>query len=70
VEFPVIQPLTDYLWLGVHPSVDEQLLRVTRILLALRHALQSLDRFYTQLNISADPAAPTNLARFFPHILS
>jgi len=70
VEFPVIQPLTDYIWLGVHPSADDQLLRVTRVLLALRSALQSLNIFYTRLNIPADPTVPTNLARFFPHILS
>src|SRR5882762_984351 len=70
VEFSVIHPLMDYIWLGVHPSGDEQLLRVTRVLLALRRALQSLDRCYTQLNIPADPTAPTNLERFFPHVLS
>ena len=70
VEFPVIQPLTDYIWLGVHPSADGQLLRVARVLLALRRTLQSLDGFYAQLNIPADPTAPTNLARFFPHLLS
>jgi len=40
------------------------------VLLALRRTLQSLDGFYTQLNIPADPTAPTNLARFFPHFLS
>jgi hypothetical protein len=45
VEFPVIQPLTDYIWLGVHPSADGQLLRVARVLLALRRTLQSLDMF-------------------------
>jgi hypothetical protein len=70
VEFPVIQPLTDYIWLGVHPSADGQLLRVARVLLALRGALQSLDRFYAQLSISVDPTAPTDLARFFSHLLS
>jgi hypothetical protein len=70
VEFPVIQPLTDYIWLGVHPSADGQLLRVARVLLALRHALQSLDRFYTQLNIPANPTAPMNLTHFFPHLVS
>jgi serine/threonine protein kinase len=70
VEFPVIQPLTDYIWLGVHPSADEQLLRVAQVLLALRHSLESLDSYYTKLNIPTDVDAPTNLARFFPYILS
>jgi hypothetical protein len=70
VEFPVIQPLMDYIWLGVHPSADGQLLRVAWVLLALWHTLQSLDRFYTQLNIPADPTAPMNLACFFPHLVS
>jgi hypothetical protein len=69
VEFPVIQPLTDYIWLGVHPSADGQLLRVARVLLALRRTLQSLDMFYTQLKIPADPTVPTNLSRFFPHLV-
>lgn len=32
VEYPVIQPLTDYIWLGVHPSADQELLRVARLL--------------------------------------
>lgn len=70
IQCPVVQPLTDYIWLGVHPSADEQLLRVAQVLLALRHSLESLDSYYTKLNIPTNADAPTNLARFFPHILS
>jgi len=70
VEYPVIQPLTDYIWLGIHPSADDQLLRIARVLLALRHSLQSLDNYYQTLDIPTNPGAPTNLARFFPHILA
>jgi len=55
---------------GSSPSADTQLLRVARLFVALRRALQSLDTFYTKLNIPADSAAPTNLARFFLHIQS
>jgi serine/threonine protein kinase len=43
---------------------------VAWVLLALWHTLQSLDRFYTQPSIPADPTVPTNLACFFPHLIS
>jgi len=66
----VIQPLTDYIWLGVHPLADDQLVRAARVILSLGRALHSLDSFYRQLNIPTDPTASTNLGRFFPRILS
>lgn len=68
VESLVIQPLTDYIWLGVHPSNDRQLLRNARILLALRRSLDSLDKFYTGLSIPKTPTSDPN--RFYPYVRS
>lgn len=65
----IVQPLTDYIRLGVHPSDNIQLYRVARVLVALRNSLNSLQRFYNQ----ATPPlhlAPPNLGRFFPYVLS
>ncbi|CUA72675.1 hypothetical protein RSOLAG22IIIB_04996 [Rhizoctonia solani] len=45
----VVQPLTDYVWLGKHPQQDHHLMRVTRLFLALERAISFLHGYYSPL---------------------
>ncbi|CAE6405663.1 hypothetical protein RSOLAG22IIIB_10241 [Rhizoctonia solani] len=45
----VVQPLTDYVWLGKHPQQDHHLMRVTRLFLALERAISFLHEYYAPL---------------------
>jgi serine/threonine protein kinase len=67
LDYPVIQPLTDYIWLGAHSLDDRKLLRIARVFLALRRGLKSLDAFYRQLKTPFPPTPYADLQRFFPY---
>ncbi|KEP52305.1 kinase domain protein [Rhizoctonia solani 123E] len=45
----VIQPLTDYVWLGNHPQQNRHLVRVTRLFMAISRAVSFLKEYYTPL---------------------
>jgi len=69
VEYPVIQPLTDTFGsVFIHQQIRN--CSESPGSLALRCSLQSLDSYYTNLNIPSDLGAPANIARFFPYIQS
>jgi hypothetical protein len=55
----VIEPLTDYIWLGAHPLHDSRLLRMARLFQSLAAGLRTLDDFYTtvQVVMSSSPLA-------------
>jgi len=67
VDNAVIEPLTDYIWLGTNPPHDSRLLRVARVFQSLAVGLRTLDEFYQTVPImTKSPLA----ARLFPHVCS
>ncbi|KAG8731859.1 hypothetical protein FRC11_001924 [Ceratobasidium sp. 423] len=65
----VIQPLTDYIWLGRHPQQDHHLVRVTRLFDAIKTSISSLKEYYSTF-IKPGSSLPEDLYRFFPYIQS
>ncbi|KAL5640693.1 hypothetical protein ACGC1H_001243 [Rhizoctonia solani] len=65
----VIQPLTDYIWLGNHPQQDRHLVRVTRLFEAVRRAVSFLKEYYTPL-IKPKALLPVERHRDSPYIRS
>ncbi|KAH9900882.1 hypothetical protein C8Q73DRAFT_786312 [Cubamyces lactineus] len=60
---PIVHRLTDYIWLGYGRAIDDaHVLRVARILYALRLGMQSLKTYYETLEY--DPEDTTS--RYFP----
>ncbi|KAG9100389.1 hypothetical protein FRC06_004165 [Ceratobasidium sp. 370] len=64
VEQVVVQPLTDFMWMGRQPHEEGRLRRLTQIFVALREAIRHLDGYYQSL---PGPTMP-HLAQFFPYI--
>jgi hypothetical protein len=63
----VIEPLTNYIWLGAHPPHDGRLLHIARVFGCLAAGLRTLDEFYKTVPITTkSPLA----ARLFPHVCS
>ncbi|CAE6476945.1 unnamed protein product [Rhizoctonia solani] len=65
----VVQPLTDYVWLGKHPQQDHHLMRVTRLFLALERAISFLHGYYAPL-IKPDAKLSIERCRDSPYIRS
>ncbi|PVF94281.1 hypothetical protein CPB86DRAFT_818107 [Serendipita vermifera] len=65
-DFAVVQPLTDYIWLGGSPDIEAQVETVANVLFALKKVLRSLDHYYS--NLPQFP--PNNDSHLFPHITS
>ncbi|KAK0196839.1 hypothetical protein F5146DRAFT_18803 [Armillaria mellea] len=63
---PIVQRLTDFIWLGTSPAInDVQCIRTASILRALKTGLDTLDDYYrdlVHLPLSSDESHP----RFFP----
>jgi hypothetical protein len=59
---PIVQRLTDYIWLGESRNIDDaNVIRLARIFTALRAGIQRLDSYYTSLTL------PLHIEdRFFP----
>ncbi|KAF8595571.1 hypothetical protein BDV93DRAFT_574716 [Ceratobasidium sp. AG-I] len=59
----VVQPLTEFLWLGRHPWSNQRLDQLARVFHSLADSVKHLDTYYQTLSsaISVDPA------RFFPY---
>jgi serine/threonine protein kinase len=68
VEEVVIQPLTDYIWLGAFPLDTSQLLSVAHLFVALAAGLQTLDEFFRTIPLF--PSKSPLSTRLFPHICS
>ncbi|KAG8689907.1 hypothetical protein FRC11_014955, partial [Ceratobasidium sp. 423] len=76
LEDVVVQPLTDYIWLGHHPQQDRRLIELTRVFHALDTSVSELKKYYENLfkslallrtkSTSIDPDA----MRFFPYFRS
>ncbi|TFK62236.1 hypothetical protein BDN72DRAFT_903401 [Pluteus cervinus] len=45
----IVQPLTDYMWLGVDPSSDQHLDNTVRLFAALKDAISTLQDYYAHL---------------------
>lgn len=60
---PVIQPLTDYLWVGHNPAKPSDLRYVARVFHCISLARKELEDFYKN-----PPTLPDNPGRFFPYI--
>ncbi|KAG8779903.1 hypothetical protein FRC12_023729 [Ceratobasidium sp. 428] len=60
---PVVQPLTDLLWIGHDPARPSELAYITWVFHCASLALQSLAEFYCDVPIPHD-----NLSRFFPYV--
>ncbi len=64
----VINRLTDYVWIGrAEASASEHTIKVTRILCALRNAMDFLDKYYKSSPLSPPSrSASETHARYFP----
>ncbi|KAG9084343.1 hypothetical protein FRC06_004116, partial [Ceratobasidium sp. 370] len=62
---PVVQPLTDYIWLGHHPLQDRRLTHLTRVFHAAAVSIDELQEYYKSL--LSRPLPSLDLARFFPY---
>ncbi|CAE6506478.1 unnamed protein product [Rhizoctonia solani] len=65
----VVQPLTDYMWLGRHPQQDHHLLRMTRVFEAIFRAVSELKTYYTPF-ILPDAHHPIERDRIYPYVQS
>ncbi|KAK0478790.1 hypothetical protein IW261DRAFT_1480823 [Armillaria novae-zelandiae] len=64
---PIVQRLTDYLWLGnSRANDDDHALRIARIFQSLRLAIDDLEEYYQKLELLDPPSIQT--ARYFPDI--
>ncbi|KAF8604048.1 hypothetical protein BDV93DRAFT_410490, partial [Ceratobasidium sp. AG-I] len=66
----VVQPLTEYIWLGHHPQQDRRLVQVTRVFHALAVSIGELKTYYGSQRdrLLARPLTLTDPMRFFPHV--
>ncbi|KAH9058919.1 hypothetical protein EDB83DRAFT_2520665 [Lactarius deliciosus] len=65
VDDVVVQPLTDFIWLGGYPCSDDRLQSMTRILASLGAGIAELRQFYTNLSLHDSQEDPQ---RFYPFI--
>lgn len=63
----LVDPLTEYIWLGPDKLGTEKLDTVARLFIALADALRSLDDFYRNVNIASPDACRDCI---FPHVQS
>ncbi|KAK0213540.1 hypothetical protein IW262DRAFT_1516901 [Armillaria fumosa] len=64
---PIVQHLTDYLWLGnSRANDDDHALRLARVFQSLRLAIDDLEEYYQKLELPDPPSIQT--ARYFPDI--
>ncbi|CAE7183802.1 unnamed protein product [Rhizoctonia solani] len=63
----VVQPLTEYVWMGVHPQRDNRLVRMTQLFNAVSQTIASLSDYYAPF-ITKASSLPIDHQRFFPHI--
>ena len=62
---PIIQHLTDLIWLGTSPVVtNANCIRIAAVLQVLKHSIEAFDHWYGQLDDSLIPDRPH--PRFFP----
>ncbi|KAL5514056.1 hypothetical protein ACEPAG_2817 [Sanghuangporus baumii] len=54
IDAPVLQPFTDYVFLGGEPEYEDRLLKVARIFHASRKALADLEHFYEKVDYSEE----------------
>ena len=64
LDHPVVQPLTDYIWIGDNPQRPSRLNYVARVFHCISVALEELKLYYTGITY-ADVQRPE---RFFPYI--
>ncbi|KAG8756164.1 hypothetical protein FRC11_005495 [Ceratobasidium sp. 423] len=62
----VVQPLTDYLWLGNHPQQDQRLTYMTRVFHAIKATVSYLQEYYTPY-LRSTTSLSEDHNRFFPH---
>ncbi|KAG8743497.1 hypothetical protein FRC10_011970 [Ceratobasidium sp. 414] len=62
---PVVQPLTDYIWLGHHPQQDRRLAHLTRVFHAAAVTIDELRKYYKSL--FSRPLLLEDLTRFLPY---
>jgi hypothetical protein len=63
----MVDPLTDYIWIGPGKHGTKQLKTVSRLFIALAEGLRSLDEFYRNVNLDSQ-GCPTDC--FFPDMQS
>lgn len=61
----VVQPLTEYMWLGLHPQDGARLKHLTRVLDSLSRALNQLTSVYREY---AGASLEPDSSRFFPRV--
>ncbi|QRV79743.1 hypothetical protein RhiJN_07758 [Ceratobasidium sp. AG-Ba] len=54
----VVEPLTDYVWLGDHPQKDEYLTRLVRVFRTARASIAELSEYYKALKLP--PSSPSS----------
>ncbi|KAG8734821.1 hypothetical protein FRC10_011395, partial [Ceratobasidium sp. 414] len=62
---PVVQPLTDYIWLGHLPQQDRRLTHMTRVFHAAAVTIDELRKYYKSL--FSRPLSLEDLTRFLPY---
>ncbi|KAH9054714.1 hypothetical protein EDB87DRAFT_1426930 [Lactarius vividus] len=65
VDDVVVQPLTDFIWIGGYPCSDDRLKSMTRILASLGAGIVELRQFYTNLSLHD---SQEDSQRFYPFI--
>ncbi|QRV74611.1 WaaY domain-containing protein [Ceratobasidium sp. AG-Ba] len=60
---PVVQPLTDFLWVAASPRSDRQFCRLAKIFWAMKLSISDLESYYSSL-----PPEPAT-SRFYPYLL-
>lgn len=65
----VVQPLTEYIWLGHHPQQDRRLTRMTQVFNAISISIRELRTYYGSQRDRLIGRPPTLIddMRFFPH---
>ncbi|KAG7441371.1 uncharacterized protein BT62DRAFT_937134 [Guyanagaster necrorhizus] len=63
---PIVQRLTDYLWLGNSRSNDDHALRLAHVFQSLRLAVDDLEKYYQELGLSDSHSLQAT--RYFPDI--
>ncbi|CAE6449760.1 unnamed protein product [Rhizoctonia solani] len=69
LEHVVVQPLTDFIWLGRHPQQNRRQMRVVRVFDAIATTIAALEKYYTPF-VKPDSTLSIDHQRFFPYIRS
>ena len=64
-EKAIIQPITDYVWMGGDPYDDEYLSKTAQILYAIRLGIEQLRQYYSSLNAKMETLDGTPYIRQF-----